>query len=59
MIPCMIFGPSGEGNVQPLENEEDDVEILKTSMVNEPVAEVATIMTSALQGNDHKILFSA
>ena len=42
MISCMNFGSSGESNVQPLENEEDDVEILKTSMVNEPFAEVVT-----------------
>ena len=36
------FKPSGEGNVQPLKVEEEDVEILETSTGNEPVAEAAT-----------------
>jgi len=52
------FGPSGGGDVLPLETKEEDVEILKTSTVIEQVVEVATIVTSAPQGNDHKILFS-
>ena len=53
------FRPSSEGNVQPLDAEEEDIEILETSTSNEPVTEVATTVTSALQGNDHKFLFSA
>ena len=53
------FGSSGGGNVQPLEAGEGDAEIPKTSVGNEPVAEIVFTVTSAPQGNDHKILFSA
>ena len=50
------FGPSGGGDVQPLEIEED-VEILETSTSIEQVVEVATTTTTVLQGNNRKILF--